>query len=143
MRLRVIWIGKTKSAATAEWTQEYLRRIGRYAQISHEELAGKDPEQQLLRRTEDARLVLLEPGGKSMDSNQLAQFLQEQFTHDTREMVFAIGGADGFGAELRRTRHVALSLSPLTFSHELARVMLLEQLYRACTILNHHPYHRG
>ncbi|HEU5451271.1 MAG TPA: 23S rRNA (pseudouridine(1915)-N(3))-methyltransferase RlmH, partial [Terriglobales bacterium] len=61
----------------------------------------------------------------------------------TQVLLFAVGGADGFGSETRAAAGVQLSLGPMTLSHELARVVLLEQLYRALTILAGHPYHRG
>ena len=140
MRLRVIWIGKTRNAAARAWSDEYLQRIRRFARIEAEELTDRDPEATLLRRAEGARLVLLEPGGRSFDSPAFARYLEEQFARDGREPLLAIGGAEGFSDEVRQHAQQRISLSALTFSHELARVMLLEQIYRACTILANHPY---
>ncbi|MHB8733837.1 MAG: 23S rRNA (pseudouridine(1915)-N(3))-methyltransferase RlmH [Terriglobales bacterium] len=142
MRIRVIWIGRTKDEATRLWTAEYVRRIGRFARITTDELSEKQGEAGLLQRCADLRLVLMEPGGKSLDSTQFSAYLAKLFEREGREVAFAIGGAEGFTAAARAQASARLSLSPLTFSHELARVVLLEQLYRACTILNHHPYAR-
>jgi 23S rRNA (pseudouridine1915-N3)-methyltransferase len=142
MRLRVVWIGKTRNPAARQWSDEYLLRIGRFAKVRAEELTEKQGEAALLKRAQGARLVLVDPAGKQLDSSQFAAFLEQQFERDTRELVLAIGGAEGFSASARGQANALLSLSPLTFSHELARVALLEQIYRACTILNHHPYAR-
>jgi len=142
MRLRVLWIGRTKDEATRLWTAEYVRRIGRFARITTDELTEKQGEAGLLQRCTGLRLVLLEPAGKALDSTQFSAYLAKLFEREGGEVAFAIGGATGFTAAARAQAAARLSLSPLTFSHELARVVLLEQLYRACTILNHHPYAR-
>lgn len=140
MRLRVIWIGKTRNAATRAWGDEYVQRIRRFARIETEELTDREPEATLLRRAEGARLVILEPDGRSFDSPAFARYLDDQFAQDGRELILAIGGAEGFSAPVRQRAQQRISLSGMTFSHELARVMLLEQIYRACTILANHPY---
>lgn len=140
MRLRVIWIGKTRNAAARAWGDEYVQRIRRFARIETEELTDRDPEATLLRRAEGSRLVILEPDGRSFDSPAFARYLDDQFAHGGRELILAIGGAEGFSTKVRQRAQQRLSLSGMTFSHELARVMLLEQIYRACTILANHPY---
>ncbi len=148
MRLRIFWIGKTKDPAVALWTAEYLKRISRFAQIAAEEIptrgGGNAAEAELLRRVAQhrARLVVLDPAGRRLDSPQFAAYLDRAFAQDGRELALAIGGPDGFSSDLRTAAQASLSLSPLTFSHELARAMLLEQLYRALALLNRHPYPR-
>ena len=87
-----------------------------------------------------ATVVLLDVGGKNLDSNALAKWLGELRDRGTRELIFLCGDADGFPDGLRRRAHRELSLSVMTFSHELARVMLAEQLYRAFAILSGSPY---
>lgn len=148
MRLRIFWIGKTKDPAVALWTAEYLKRISRFAQIAAEEIPTRGgvhaAEAELLRRValHRARLVLLDPAGRRLDSPRFAAYLDRSFAQDGRELALAIGGPDGFSPAARAAAQASLSLSPLTFSHELARAMLLEQLYRALALLNHHPYPR-
>jgi 23S rRNA (pseudouridine1915-N3)-methyltransferase len=87
-----------------------------------------------------ATVVLLDAAGKSLDSNALAKWLGELRDRGTRELIFLCGDADGFPDDLRQRAHQKLSLSAMTFSHELARVMLAEQLYRAFAILSGSPY---
>lgn len=145
MRFLVLWIGKTKNPAAAAWTEEYLVRVRRFARVAAEEIDARQGDAGLLRRVEtkgDRRLVALDPAGRPFDSPQFAQFLERAFARDGREMVLAIGGADGFGAPVRDAAEAVISLSPMTYSHELARVMLLEQLYRALALMHHHPYPR-
>jgi len=84
--------------------------------------------------------VLLDAGGKPQDSETLARWLGEQRDRGTREIIFICGDADGFPEPLRQRVARKVSLSPMTYSHELARVMLAEQLYRAFAILSGSPY---
>lgn len=146
MKLTVAWIGKTKEAPIRALTAEYVKRIARYAPIQTLELGG---DAALLKHVEKAAgrvapvLVLLDPQGRVMSSEQLAELLREHQQRGTQVLLFAVGGADGFGPEAGAAAAMKLSLGPMTLSHELARVVLLEQLYRGFTILAGHPYHRG
>ena len=142
VKLRVAWIGKTKDAAIRSLTDEYLKRISRYADAQGLELAS---EAALLRQVEKSRgtLVLLDSRGKQISSEDLAAFLAEHQNRGTQALIFAVGGADGFSDETRKSAATQLSLGRMTLAHELARVVLLEQLYRAFTILKGHPYHTG
>lgn len=145
MKLKVVWIGKTREPAIQSLTDEYLHRLARYAEV--EGVALKD-EAALLRlngansrsRTKSV-LVLLDGKGKQLSSEELAKFLGEHQERTPAPLVFAVGPADGFTEETRRAASLLLSLGRMTLAHELARVVLLEQLYRACTILKGHPYH--
>jgi 23S rRNA (pseudouridine1915-N3)-methyltransferase len=141
-RLRIVWIGRTKSVPIAQWTEEYLRRIGRFGRIEAEELSERQGEAALLHRAEGSRLILLDPAGRKVDSEGFARWLASAFERDSREMIFAIGGAKGFSAAARQAATERLALSEMTYSHELARAMLLEQLFRALAIIHHHPYPR-
>lgn len=143
MKMKVAWIGKTKEPAIQTLTDEYLKRIARYAEISG--TAVKD-EAAILAMASGERqrhkLVLLDSRGKQLSSEELAQFLdREQVT--AIPLLFAIGGSDGFSDEARQRAGFTLSLGKMTLPHELARVVLLEQIYRAFTILKNHPYHLG
>lgn len=146
MKIRIAWIGRTKEPAIQSLTAEYLERIARYAEVEGLELrdeaavlnlaAGKSHNKQR------HALILLDPGGKPLSSEELADFVQDQMNRAV-PVLFAIGGADGFTAEARKSAAARLSLGKMTLPHELARVVLLEQLYRAFTILQGHPYHSG
>ncbi len=145
MKLTIAWIGKTKNPAIQSLTDEYLKRVKQYAEV--EGITLKD-EAGLLRltgrdgRSPRRRLALLDSRGKQLTSEELAEFVCEHYDTNT-PLIFAIGPADGFTEDLRRHSDFTLSLGTMTLAHELARVVLLEQVYRAFTILKRHPYHLG
>ena len=149
MKIKVAWIGKTKEPAIEALTNEYLKRISRYAEVEgvtlKDEAAVLSPAAgaaQKSRSKDRYKLVLLDSRGKQLSSEELAAFLErEQIA--SFPLLFAIGGSDGFSEEARRLAGFTLSLGKLTLPHELARIVLLEQIYRAFTILNNHPYHLG
>jgi 23S rRNA (pseudouridine1915-N3)-methyltransferase len=145
VKIKVAWIGKTKEAAIQSLTGEYLKRISRYAEI--EGVALKDEAALLAlargeRGKERHRLVLFDGRGKQLSSEELAAFLEREQVHST-PLLAAIGGSDGFSDEARRQAAFVLSLGKMTLPHELARVVALEQIYRAFTIIKKHPYHLG
>lgn len=146
MKLTVAWIGKTKNPAIQSLTNEYLKRLKQYAEIDGVSLkddaalvktAGKDG------RTTRRYLILLDSRGKQLASEELAQFIRTHQERNPQPLLFVIGPADGFSENARNQADFTLSLGKMTIAHELARVMLLEQLYRAFTILKGHPYHLG
>jgi 23S rRNA (pseudouridine1915-N3)-methyltransferase len=155
VKIKVAWVGKTKEPAIEALTNEYLKRISRYAEVEGVTLkdeaamlsltggAGQKNKNSKDRRSKDRyKLVLLDSRGKQLSSEELAAFLErEQIS--AIPLLFAIGGSDGFSEEARRLAGFTLSLGKMTLPHELARVVLLEQLYRAFTILKNHPYHLG
>lgn len=146
MKIKIVWIGKTKEPAIAALTEEYLKRIARYAPI--EGVTVRD-EADLLAKFGGAKggskstLVLMDSRGKEFSSEQFAKFLGDYQDRNPLPLVFAIGGADGFGDAARSAAQNVISLGKMTLAHELARVVLLEQVYRAFTILKGHPYHSG
>lgn len=146
MKLTVAWIGKAKSSAIQSLTDEYLKRLRQYAETDGTSL--KD-EAALLRfcgrdgRTARRWLVLLDPRGKQLSSEELAKFLGDHQDKNPVPLVFAIGPADGFTEISRQQADFTVSFGKMTVAHELARVLLLEQLYRGFTILKGHPYHLG
>ena len=145
MKIKAAWIGKTKEPAIQALTDDYLKRLSRYADVAG--LALKDEAALLAlargeRQKERHKLVLLDSRGKQLSSEELAKFLEREQVQ-ALPLLFAIGGADGFSEEARRQAGFVLSLGRMTLPHELARVALLEQLYRAFTILENHPYHLG
>jgi len=144
VKLRVAWIGKTKEPAIQSLTDEYLKRLTRYADAQG--LALKDESALLKLCGRDARpvrhtLVVLDSRGKQLSSEELAVYLENY--SENNPLLFAVGPANGFTAETRQEAKLLLSLGKMTLAHELARVVLLEQLYRAFTILKGHPYHLG
>lgn len=140
------WIGKTKDPAVQALTAEYLKRLSAYTQVEPLSVGSEAMLLKLAARTGNrpaSRLVLLDSRGKQFASEEFAHFLDEQQSHSAQPLLFAIGPADGFSQEARKTASFLLSLGKMTLPHELARVVLLEQLYRAFTILKGHPYHLG
>jgi 23S rRNA (pseudouridine1915-N3)-methyltransferase len=151
MRLKVLWVGKSRDPWVKEAVAEYAGRLRRYAPLELYEIRDeKGAEAEEMRRREcerieklipaGATLVLLDERGEPMNSPGLATYIGRQRDSGTGELVFAIGGAYGFSEEFRR-RGRLLALSRMTFTHQMVRVFLLEQLYRAFTILNGEPYH--
>jgi 23S rRNA (pseudouridine1915-N3)-methyltransferase len=151
VKIKVAWIGRTKEPAIQALTEEYLKRIARYADVAglalKDEaailsLASGERQRQQNSSKERHKLVLLDSRGKQFSSEELAEFLEREQVSAT-PLLFAIGGSDGFSEEARRRAGFTLSLGKMTLPHELARVVLVEQLYRAFTILKNHPYHLG
>ncbi len=148
MKIKLAWIGKTKESAIEALTAEYLKRISRYAEVSG--LAVKDEAAILSlasgegkkQKNDRHKLILLDSRGKQFSSEELAQFLDREQLNAI-PLLFAVGGSDGFSDEAKRHADYTLSLGKMTLPHELARVVLVEQLYRAFTILKNHPYHLG
>jgi 23S rRNA (pseudouridine1915-N3)-methyltransferase len=145
MKLKIAWIGKTKEPAVESLTAEYLKRISRYVQV--EGVSVRD-EQSLLPRISDAKsakftLVLMDSRGKEFTSEQFAKFLGDYQDRNPLPMVIGIGAADGFSDSAKAVAQHTISLGKMTLAHELARVVLLEQVYRAFAILKGHPYHSG
>ena len=146
MKLTIAWIGKTKNPAIQSLTDEYLKRLQQYCEA--EGAALKDEAALLKLCGRDGRnarryLVLLDSRGKQLSSGELAQLIREHQDRNPVPLVFAIGAADGFGEKIRAEADFILSLGKLTLAHELARIVVLEQVYRAFTILKGHPYHLG
>jgi 23S rRNA (pseudouridine1915-N3)-methyltransferase len=146
VKLKIAWIGKTKDPAIQALTNEYLKRISRYAEV--EGLSLTD-ETALLKLREKSgprpahTLVLLDAAGKQLTSEEFAHFLENHQDRNPQPVVLAIGPADGFRPQTCAAASAVLSLGKMTLAHELARVVLLEQVYRAFTILQGHPYHTG
>ena len=146
MKIKVAWIGKTKDPAIAALTEQYLGRIQRYAPVEGIVLRN---EADLVARFESGKgpakstLVLMDSRGKEFSSEQFAKFLADHQDRNPLPLVFAIGAADGFSDATRSEAQHLISLGRMTLAHELARVVLLEQVYRAFTILKGHPYHSG
>jgi 23S rRNA (pseudouridine1915-N3)-methyltransferase len=153
MKLKIAWIGKTKESAIQSLTDEYLKRISRYAPIEGVSLRDEAALLELCGRSAKSKsgaksgakstLILMDSRGKEFSSEAFAKFLGDYQDTNPLPLVLAIGGADGFSAETKSAAQHTISLGKMTLAHELARVVLLEQVYRAFTILKGHPYHSG
>ena len=140
MRIQLLMLGKTRRPELRAVLEEYVKRINRSCLIEIVEVRDADAVGRKLDADRAATVVLLDAGGKIFDSNALARWLGELRDRGTRELVFLCGDADGFPQTLRQRAQQKLSLSAMTFSHELARVMLAEQIYRAFAVLSGSPY---
>jgi 23S rRNA (pseudouridine1915-N3)-methyltransferase len=153
MRLRVIWTGKTRDAHLRALTDDYLKRLSRFVKCEVAELressdagrrAGiaKDSKRISDGLHEGAVNVLLDPTGIEWTSEQLATEIQRWQDGGTKELTFIVGGPNGVSNELSARAGKRWSLSRLTLTHEMTRVVLLEQLYRAYTIIHGYPYQK-
>jgi 23S rRNA (pseudouridine1915-N3)-methyltransferase len=140
-RIRVLAVGKVRKDWVREGLATYRKRL---PGITVLELRESSPEREaealLAELRGDEQLVALSEEGQTLGSAQLAERLRDS---GSGRLAFVIGGADGLTPRLKQRAAWTLSLSPLTFPHDLARLLLLEQLYRAQTILQGGPYHRG
>lgn len=131
----------------ASLTDEYLKRISRYIEV--ERVGLRDEADLLAKFGKDSKsgtkcsLVVMDSRGKEFTSEQFAKFMGDYRDSNPLPLVFAIGGADGFSADTKSAASGVISLGKITMPHDLARVVLLEQIYRAFTILKGHPYHSG
>jgi 23S rRNA (pseudouridine1915-N3)-methyltransferase len=146
VKLKVGWIGKTKDPAIQALTAEYLKRLRHYAESEGMTFVNEDAMLKY-RDKVGARpahsIVLLDSRGKQLSSEEFAGYIDNHQNRSPQPLLFGVGGADGFSERARKSAQFVLSLGKMTFAHELARVVLLEQLYRALSILKGHPYHRG
>jgi 23S rRNA (pseudouridine1915-N3)-methyltransferase len=141
MKIRIVMLGKTRRPEVRAIIEDYVARIERFAEIQLTELREDSAaSRRKLELDSAATVVLLDDAGKHQTSDQFAKWLGEMRDRGAREIVFLCGDAGGFPEALRRRATRKLSLSSLTYSHELARAMLVEQLYRAFAILAGHPY---
>jgi 23S rRNA (pseudouridine1915-N3)-methyltransferase len=153
VKIKIVWIGKTKAQAIQELTEEYIERISRYVPVEGVAVQDEAALLETCGRGSSAKgkgssgakstLVLMDSRGKTFSSEEFAKFLEGYQDGNPLPLVFAIGGADGFSEAARAATPQTISLGNMTLAHELARVVLLEQIYRAFTIIKGHPYHTG
>ncbi len=137
MKILLYYVGKPRDAHANSMAEEFIQRSTRYGRCEMREIvpARFDP----WTRHPTATKVLLDPAGKAIDSPQFAKLVSKA-EQEARDLVFLIGGASGLPEAWRRNGGLLLSLSAMTMPHELARVVLAEQIYRAFTLLRGHPY---
>jgi 23S rRNA (pseudouridine1915-N3)-methyltransferase len=141
MRLLLVMLGKTRRQEMRALLDDYVQRIRHYTEIEVKELADDSPAAlRKLKFDSGAVAVLLDPAGQQFSSERFGRWLGDLRDRGSREIVFLCGDAEGFPEKLRAQVQQKISLSPLTMPHELARVVLAEQIYRALAILAGHPY---
>ena len=143
MKLRIVAVGRVKERAMRDSIDEYLGRVRRYAPVEEIELAdeaGAKLVALMRKQVAGAHLVALDMGGEERDSVGFARALEQLASTGKGDVAFVIGGKDGLPPEIRREATKIWSLSRLTFPHRLARLVLVEQLYRAMTVLRGEPY---
>ncbi len=157
MKVQVYFIGKTKEKYLRSGEEIFTKRLRHYlpvafdvlpdirqaGKMSSEELKIQEGKVLLSRLNPDDRLILLDEGGKQYSSVELASWLEKELQRPARRLVLVVGGAFGFSEEIYSRADHLLSLSRMTFSHQMVRVFFLEQLYRAMTILRNEKYHNN
>lgn len=155
MKIKIICIGKTQKSFLIEGEKEYLKRLSHYVQVEKIEIpdiknAKKMSEQQIMEEegklilskvSPGGLLVLLDEQGKERSSVGFSKWIQERMNRGGKHITFVIGGPYGFSQEVYQAANEKLSLSQMTFSHQMIRMFFCEQLYRAFTILRNEPYH--
>jgi 23S rRNA (pseudouridine1915-N3)-methyltransferase len=156
LKLQLIGIGRMSESFLREGAEEYSARIRRYLPFSLLELkeekgGGKNADLRNLREREGARIlekipaeaysIILDEQGVSLGSEALAELLAQHMLKGTPHLSWVIGGAWGLSEAVKRRGDLVLSLSAMTFTHQMARLFLLEQIYRALTIVRNEPYH--
>ena len=155
MKIKLLLMGKTDTEYIQQGIAEYEKRIKHY--IPYESIvipalknvAGYSPTEIKIRETEQLMknitvsdyVVLLDETGKELGSVEFSGFLSQRFSSGIKSLVFIVGGAFGVSESLKKKVNVILSLSQMTFSHQMVRLFFLEQLYRGLTILNNESYH--
>ncbi len=159
MNIKIIAIGKLKENYLKTAVEEYSKRLGRFVRLNVIELAesrlpdkasAKDEEKTkaeeagaILSKIEDSEFVIaMSPDGKHISSTEFADLIKEKTLYGTSSITFVIGGSLGLGPELLKRANLQLSFSKMTFPHQLFRVILLEQIYRAFKINNNETYHK-
>ena len=153
MEIKLIVVGKTKSSELVRLINEYVKRINFYKKFkiivvnslkskknSEKEIKKIEGENVLKMVKKNELIFLLDENGKSFNSRKFADFLSNKFKTN-KSIVFVVGGAHGFSNEIKQKSNEIISLSEMTFSHQIIRLFFTEQVYRALTILNNHPYH--
>jgi len=159
MKISVITVGKLKEKYLKQGIDEYLKRLSTYAKVEiievadekapehlseaeMEEVKWKEGQRILSKLSEDTYVITLEISGRMLSSEQLAAKIDELSTYGKSKLAFIIGGSLGLSKEVQKQSDLALSFSKMTFPHQLMRLILLEQIYRAYRINRGEPYHK-
>ncbi len=153
MKIQILAIGKLKKGAQTALMEEYLKRIKGWKvqiqQINEAKASNSDQRKRLDAEnilsylTEKAFIIALDERGVDLDSMEFAQMLQNVQNQFYTKVIIIIGGSDGLSEEIRQKCHKLIAFGRLTWPHQLVRILLCEQIYRAQTIINNHPYHKA
>lgn len=152
MKIKLIAVGKTKESYLQQGVDEYVKRLTRYADFEiiivpegkttdANQAKQKEGEAILAKLDKTDFLVLLDNRGKQYTSEKFALYIDTKAVNGVKTLVFCIGGAFGFSDKVYERKNEWLSLSEMTFSHQMIRLFFIEQIYRAFTIIKGHPYH--
>ena len=159
MKITIITVGKIKEKYLRDAIAEYSKRLSKYCKLEilevadektpdqasaivEDQIRSKEGERILKLLKDDAYVITLEIGGKMLDSVEFSKKIEQLGIQGKSHIIFVIGGSIGLGEEVLRRSDFAISFSKMTFPHQLMRVILLEQIYRAFRIINHEPYHK-
>lgn len=146
LRITIFAVGKLKEQFWKDAVAEYLKRLGGYAKIEVRELPDSNAEKEasalLSALPERGPIILMDIRGKETSSEGLAQKIDNYALNSDSHISFIIGGSDGATKEVKQRATERISFGPITLPHNLARVVLLEQIYRAFKIIRHEPYHK-
>ncbi len=153
-KVEILSISKVKQSFILDGEKEYIKRLSKFvdvkvtdfnfsfpASISKEDIMKEEGDHFLKRVAKDSKIILLDERGKSFSSKEFASFIKKQDI-DSNLLCFAIGGAYGWHEDVKKKASLLLSLSDFTFPYQLSRLIMIEQLYRAYTIINNFPYHK-
>lgn len=157
MKIEAWFIGKTSPAYLQIGLDDYAGRIKKYVPFETVIIADikdagsyaardrllKEGEKVLQKLIPQDYLILLDEGGKEFSSVQFSQFIEKELNKSYKKLIFLVGGSFGFSTELQQRANLKISLSKMTFSHQMVRLFFLEQIYRGFTILNNEPYHNA
>ncbi|MBK9638564.1 MAG: 23S rRNA (pseudouridine(1915)-N(3))-methyltransferase RlmH [Bacteroidetes bacterium] len=156
MKIKVIFVNKTAGSWVKEGLTEYKSRLKRYLAVDFIELemgsSTKRKEQEIMEDESSKilsnvksidHLVLLDENGSVLSSEEFAKWMNKKFISIQGDLIFVVGGAYGFHSDLKERANEQISLSSMTFTHQMVRVIFVEQLYRAMTILKNEPYHHS
>tara|TARA_B100000900_G_C20501492_1_gene683956 strand:- start:165 stop:632 length:468 start_codon:yes stop_codon:yes gene_type:complete len=153
MNIKLIYISKNKSNNIESLVNNYEKKLNHFInyqsiglknknQFSEKKLIQKSDSDLILKNINaDDMVILIDENGKEYSTNEFSKFISNRIMDRTKNLIFIIGGAYGFSNELKELFKMKISLSKLTFSHDMARLFFCEQLYRALTIVNNIPYH--
>ncbi|MFU2158142.1 23S rRNA (pseudouridine(1915)-N(3))-methyltransferase RlmH [Caldisericum sp. AR60] len=139
MKIKIYAVDKLKKEYNKLGTLDYLERIKYYIPIEVYEVTEEKLKKLI---SKEHYNIVLDEKGKELTSTELSQLIQKLLSSQNKDIAFFIGGSEGFSNEIKGKADFTLSLSKLTFPHELVRVILLEQIYRAFTIINNEKYHK-
>lgn len=151
MKIKLIFFGKQKSSSVDDLIQEYIKRTNKYINCEVSYLVVNDQDSIKKKKKEfskfldiinkDDRVFLLDERGKHYDSLSFSTKLSQCIDTGVKRIILVVGGAYGFSEEMYKSSNELIALSKLTLTHEIARLLISEQIYRAITIINNHPYH--